>query len=132
MIVRQIDRIEQRSTTYKNIMITEILEASSVLIGLDCWQSWTIFAEDDSFPHALALLVHVPLLEEVDDGNVIDSLAFWLKAVFFWHLFGDIDQLNLFSLLFIVNYRSASDWLSARTYLMDIRLNSCEGFNAKK
>ena len=133
MIVRQIDRIEQRSTTYKNIMITEILEASSVLIGLDCWQSWTIFAEDDSFPHALALLVQGPLLEEVDDGDMIDSLAIRLEAVLFWHLFCHIDKLNLLSQLFMVNYGISNDWLSARTNLMNIvSLPFCEGLDSKK
>lgn len=54
---------------------TELTEALSVGIRLDCAQSRSVFLEEIHLDYAFELLVEVPFLEVVDDSNVVHFSA---------------------------------------------------------
>ena len=83
----------ERSNFTEDLLLAEFFETCGVLIWLDRRQSWAILAKQDSLHKPFTLLVKVPLLKEVDQGDMINTIA-RDEAMLLRHPLTDIDQLN--------------------------------------
>ena len=92
----------ERSNFTEDLLLAEFLETCSVLIWLDRRQSRAILAKQDCLHKPLTLLVKVPLLKEVDQGDMINTIA-GDEAVLLRHPLTDINQLNYFFLDLLVS-----------------------------
>ena len=59
----------------KDVLFAEAFEALSVLLRLNCWQSWSILAKQRGLKEALTLFTEVPRLQIVDYGEMVNTVT---------------------------------------------------------